>query len=117
VAYKVYAENRAIQNEWTVNVRYTKSRDCDIRSFKIKGQTSPVNIDTAGKSVSVKVTEFADLKHVQVQVDVSPGASAWIGKNKIIGNSLILNLSKKVEIRVLAEDGITSSFWDVTIQK
>ena len=117
VVYKVYAENRATQNEWTVNVRYTKSHDCDIRSFKIKGQTSPVNIDTAGKSVSVKGAEFADLKHVQVQVDVSPGASAWIGKNKIIGNSLILNLSKRVEIRVLAEDGITSALWDVTIQK
>jgi hypothetical protein len=117
VVYKVYAENRSVQNEWTVNVRYTKSRECDIRLFKIKGQTSPVNIDTAGKLVFVKGAEFADLKHVQVQVDISPGASAWIGKNKIIGNSLILNLSKRVEIRVLAEDGITSAFWDVTIQK
>jgi hypothetical protein len=117
VVYKVYAENRSVQNEWTVNVHYTRCRECEIRSFAIKGQPGTVNIDTLGKSVSVKSTGFADLKHVQVQFDVSPGATAWIGKNKIIGNSLILDFSKKVEIRVLADDGITSAIWNIKIQK
>jgi hypothetical protein len=117
VVYKVYAENRSVQNEWTVNVHYTRYHECEIRSFAIKGQPGTVNIDTLGKSVSVKSTGFADLKHVQVQFDVSPGATAWIGKNKIIGNSLILDFSKKVEIRVLADDGITSAIWNIKIQK
>jgi hypothetical protein len=117
VVYKVYAENRSVQNDWTVIVHYPLSRDCDIRSFTIQGQASHSEIDTSGKTVSVRGREFVDLKHIQVQFDVSPGASAWIGKSKVIGNSLILDLSKKVEIRVLAEDGTNYAVWKVKIQK
>jgi hypothetical protein len=117
VIYKVFAENRAVQTDWTVNVRYTKNRGCDIHSFTINGQSSSVNIDTVGKSVSVKGTQFNDLKHVLVQIEVSPGASAWIGETKIIRNSTIMDLSKKVEIHVFAEDGVTSATWKVKIQK
>ncbi len=115
--YKIYAENRIIQKEWTINVHNAKNPACDFLSFTIKGLTKSVNINPSNKSILVRVNESADLKHLQVQFDISPGASAWIGKKKILKNSEIMDFSRKVEIRVLAEDGITSNIWKVTIQK
>jgi hypothetical protein len=115
--YTVYAENRAVQKEWTINVHNAKNPACDFLSFAIPGLTKSANIDAARKSIIVKVSEFADLKHLQVQFDISPGASAWLGKNKMLGNSDIVDFSRRVEIRLLAEDGITSETWKVIIQK
>ena len=115
--YKVYAENRSIQKEWTINVHNAKNPACDFLSFTIPGLTKSVNIDTSGKSIFVQVNESADLKHLQVQFDISPGASVWLGKKEILKNSGIMDFSRKVEIRVLAEDGIASDIWKVTIQK
>jgi hypothetical protein len=115
--YTVYAENRAVQKEWTINVHNAKNPACDFLSFTIPGLTKSANIDAARKSIIVKVSEFADLKHLHVQFDISPGASAWLGKNKMLRNSDIVDFSRRVEIRLLAEDGITSETWKVIIQK
>jgi len=115
--YTVYAENRVVQEEWTINVHNAKNPACDFLSFAIPGLTKSANIDAARKSIVVKVSEFADLKHLQVKFDISPGASAWLGKNKMLRNSDIVDFSRKVEIRLLAEDGITSETWKVIIQK
>jgi hypothetical protein len=115
--YKVYAENRSVQKEWTINVHNAKNAACEFLSFTIPGLTKSVNFDTSAKSIFVQVNESADLKHLQVKYEISPGASAWFGKKEIIKNSGTMNFSKKVEILVLAEDGITSEIWKITIQK
>jgi hypothetical protein len=115
--YKVYAENRSVQKEWTIVMHNAKNQACDFLSFAIQGLTKSVNIDTSKKSIFVVVNQSADLKHLKVQFDISPGASAWLGKNRMLRNSEIADFSKKVEIRLLAEDGITSDIWKVTVQK
>jgi hypothetical protein len=115
--YKIYAENRTIQKEWTINVRNAKNTACDVLSFAVKGLTKSVNINTSAKSILIHVDESADLKHLPVQFEISPGASAWTDKNAILKNSGIMDFSRKVEIRIQAEDGISSDIWKVTIQK
>ncbi|MGC1389754.1 MAG: hypothetical protein WA816_01845 [Bacteroidales bacterium] len=117
LVYKVYAENRSIYKEWTINVHNAENSACDFLSFIIQGFTKSVNIDPANKSILVQVNESADLNHLHLQFDISPGASAWLGKNKVLKNSDIVDFSKKVEIRVLAEDGISSKIWEVKIKK
>jgi hypothetical protein len=115
--YRVYAENRTIQKEWTVNLRNAKNTACDVLSFAVTGLTKSVNINSSARSILLRIDESADLKHLPVQFELSPGATAWIGKNEILKNSGIMDFSRKVEIRVQAEDGISSDTWKVNIQK
>jgi hypothetical protein len=115
--YRVYAENRTIQKEWTVNLRNAKNTACDVLSFLVTGLTKSVNINSSARSILLRIDESADLKHLPVQFELSPGATAWIGKNEILKNSGIMDFSRKVEIRVQAEDGISSDTWKVNIQK
>jgi hypothetical protein len=115
--YRIYAENRTIQKEWTINVRNAKNTACDVLSFAVTGLTKSVNINTSAKSILIHADESADLKHLPVQFEISPGATAWTGKNAILKNSGIMDFSRTVEIRIQAEDGISSDIWKVTIQK
>ena len=117
LVYRIYAENRAIQKEWTINVRNAKNTACDVLSFAVTGLTKSVKINSSDKSILIRVDESADLKHLPVQFEISPGATAWAGKNEILKNSVTMDFSRKVEIRVQAEDGITSDLWKVTIKK
>jgi len=117
VVYRVYAENRAIQKEWTVIVRTAKNPSCDFLSFSVKGMTKSVDINTSKKSILVRVNEAADLRNLQVLFDLSPGASAWIGHNEQFSNKGRINFSGKVKYQIIAEDGINSSNWTVTVQK
>jgi hypothetical protein len=117
LVYRIYAENRAIQKEWTINVRNAKNTACDVLSFAVTGLTKSVKINSSDKSILIRVDESADLKHLPVQFEISPGATAWAGKNEILKNSVTMDFSRKVEIRVQAEDGITSDLWKVAIKK
>jgi mannose-6-phosphate isomerase class I len=117
LVYTVYAENRSIKKEWTIKVHNAKNPACDFLSFSIPGFTKSVNINTAGKSILIQVNESADLRYLHVQFDISPGASAWIGQNEQFSNTGIINFSGKVQYQVLAEDGINSCIWTVTVQK
>jgi hypothetical protein len=117
LVYTVYAENRSIKKEWTIKVHNAKNPACDFLSFSIPGFTKSVNINTAGKSILIQVNESADLSHLHVQFDISPGASTWIGHNEQFSNTGIINFSGKVQYQVLAEDGINSCIWTVTVQK
>ena len=117
LVYRIYAETRAIQKEWTINVQNAKNTACDVLSFAVKGLTKSVKINSSDKSILIRVDESADLKHLPVQFEISPGATAWAGKNEILKNSVTMDFSRKVEIRVQAEDGITSDLWKVTIKK
>jgi hypothetical protein len=115
--YTVYAENRAIEKEWTVKVHNAKNPACDFLSFSIPGITKAVNINSSRKSIFIQVNESADLKHLPVQFDLSPGASAWIGHNEQFSNKGTINFSAGVKYSVIAEDGVNSCIWTVTVQK
>jgi hypothetical protein len=117
LTYTVYAENRDIQKEWTIYVQNAKNSECDFVSFVIPDFTRSISINNNEKTIQVEVTENAYLKHLPVKFKLSPGASAWIGNRELISNSGTINFTERVQFRVLAEDGITSDIWTVTIQK
>ena len=117
LSYRVYAENRSVQKVWTINVHNAKNPACDFISFTIPGLTKSVQINPSKKSIFVEVSESADLRHLPVQFVVSPGASAWIGVNEQISNTVTINFSGEVKYRVLAEDGIVWCIWTIRVKK
>jgi hypothetical protein len=115
--YRVYAENRDIQKEWTINVTNLKNSACDFLAFSIPGLARPVIINTIKKSITVEINKDTDLKHLSVQFELSSGASAWIGQSEQFSNSGTIDFSGRVRYRILAEDRINSCIWTVIIKK
>lgn len=115
--YTVYAENRDIKRDWTVHIHSEKNSACDFLTFTVPGLTKAVQINTFRKTILVDVDEHADLRHLQIQFDISPGATAWIGNNELFSNTGTFNFSVTTPIRVIAQDGINSCTWTVTVQK
>ena len=117
LVYRVYAENRDIQRDWIISVHVAKNSACDFLSFTIPGVTKSTVINSSNKTILVDVDKSADLKHLQPQFDISPGASAWIFNVEQISSSGRVDFSREVKYRILAEDGIASCIWTVTVQK
>lgn len=115
--YKVYAENRDVQRDWIINVHVAKNSACDFLSFTIPGVTKSTVINPSKKTILLEVDKSADLKHLQPQFEISPGASAWIYNAEQISNSGKIDFSRNVLYRILAEDGVSSCTWTVTVQK
>ena len=117
VIYRVFAENRNIVKNWTVNVRNAQNSACQFESFTITGFTKNVSIDKNTKTVNVKVVSDADLKNMSVRFKLSDGASAWIGSNEQISNIGTVNFSSPVTYKIIAEDGVSASLWTVIVEK
>ncbi len=115
VVYEVYAENRDIKREWTVNVSLTKNSDSDFESFEVPGVTKTVNINKTKKTIFVELAEGTDLTRLSVRFELSQGASAWIGEEEQYSNTGFVDFSHSVEYTVVAEDGFSSSTWIVSI--
>ena len=115
--YRVYAENRSIKRDWTIEVRVAKNSATDFLSFSVPGLTKSVVFNASQKTILVEVSESADLKHIPVQFDVSPGATVWNGGKQKFSNVGTINFSGSVPFRILAEDGNTSATWIVTVKK
>jgi hypothetical protein len=115
--YTVYAENRDVHKEWIVYVKNAKNYASSFETFEVSGLTSAVNINSLKKTISVEVNEVADLQHLQVQFKLSSGATAWIGNDEQFSNTGTVDFTKSVQYKVLAEDGISSSVWTVTVSR
>jgi hypothetical protein len=117
VIYTVYAENRAIQKNWTITAENEKNSACAIEEFSVPGYTRRVRINPTKKTILVKVNSSSLLSNLPVQFKLSAGATAWIGPNQQISNSGAVDFSLPVTYKIIAEDGITTCHWKVTVEK
>jgi hypothetical protein len=115
VICSVYAENRDIRKEWTIDIHNEKNSACNFEYFFIPGVTKTVDINTVQKTIMVIVDEGTDLGNLPVHFVISPGASAWIENTQQFSNVGAVNFSKSVQYTLMAEDGIASSKWNVTV--
>lgn len=111
LTYTVYAENRDIHRDWTVNLKVVKNSESNFESFIIPGFTKTASISSAYKTIYVEVDESTDIKHLPVKFEVSAGARVWIGNEEQFSNNGTINFSSRVEYKIIAEDGISSSIW------
>ncbi len=112
--YSVFAENRSVTENWTVDIRCLKNSATSFTSFTVPGATSAAKIDPVGKYITLELASGTNLRSVPVQFELSPGARAWIGNVEQSGNTGSVDLTRDVVYKVVAEDGVTSSFWTVS---
>jgi hypothetical protein len=116
LVYSVYAENRDIRRDWTVNVKIAKNSAANFESFVIPDFTKSVVINTIKKNVLLTLKDGADPTHLPVQFTLSAGARAFINDVEQFSNAGTIDFSDEVQYRIAAEDGISSSTWTVNIR-
>jgi hypothetical protein len=115
VIYSVYAENRDIRRDWIIKTISKKSSSCDIESFEIPGLTRSVIINSLTKTIILDLAEGSILSSLPVQFKLSDGARAWIDNVEQFSNTGFVDFTKNVKYEVIAQDGVTSSTWTITI--
>ena len=116
VKYTVYAENRSITRDWTVNMEIAKNSACDILSFTVPGYAKKVVLDQAKRTILLRVLSTVNTGSLPVQFRLSDGATAWINNTQQLSNTGSVDFSQPVTYKIIAEDGTTSSLWKVTVE-
>ncbi|HLN55102.1 MAG TPA: T9SS type A sorting domain-containing protein [Bacteroidales bacterium] len=113
--YSVIAENRDVKKEWNVAVSVERNTATAFKSYYVPGATRNVKIDAVNRIITLELTKGVDLTSLPVQFELSEGARAWIQNAEQFGNSGTVDLTAGVVYRILAEDGVTQSFWTVRV--
>lgn len=115
LSYSVIAENRDVKKEWNVAVSVERNSATAFKSYYVPGATRNVKIDAVNRIITLELTRGVDLTSLPVLFELSDGARAWIQNSEQFGNSGTVDLTSGVVYRILAEDGITQSFWTVKV--
>jgi hypothetical protein len=116
VTYTIYSENRSITKNWTVTVDNSKNNTAEFEAFSVRGSTKQVSIDPVSKTILVRVYSKSPITALPVQFRLSKGATAWIGYVQQFSNTGTVDFTKPVTYRIVAEDGVTVTFWKVTVE-
>jgi hypothetical protein len=114
VTYRVYAENRDIQREWTVVVHIAKAK-AHFTSFNVPGQVGATQIDTLKKTILAEVGMGHSRESLRPSFVLSDDSHVWIGAKEQISDVNYINFSKPVYYIVVANGGQTSEKWKVTV--
>ncbi len=113
--YRIFAENREVRKDWTINVFNAKNNTCYFESFSVPGFAGAVSIDSLKRTIHAEVSENADLSMIKVDFVLSHGARAYINGTEQSANRDYLDFLRPVVFEIIAEDGVTASEWVVII--
>jgi hypothetical protein len=114
VTYRVYAENRDIQREWTVTVHIAKAK-ANFTSFTVPGQVGATQIDTVRKSILAEVARGHSRDSLKPSFVLSDNSHVYIGAQEQISDVNYINFSNPVFYIVVANGGQLSEKWKVTV--
>jgi len=89
----------------------------DILTFSFPEQTSPATIDTISHTVNIEVALGTDVSMLIPAFTLSPGASATWGSNSLVSGQTVMDFvaPNTAVITIIAEDGVTTQDWAVTV--
>jgi hypothetical protein len=114
VTYRVYAENRDIQREWTVTVHIAKAK-ANFTSFTVPGQVGATQIDTVRKSILAEVARGHSRDSLKPSFVLSDNSHVYIGAQEQLSDVNYMNFSNPVFYIVVANGGQLSEKWKVTV--
>jgi hypothetical protein len=112
--YRVYAENRDIQREWTVYIHFIKA-SANFDSFALPGMIGESSIDTTHNTVDVEVKEDVKKDSIRPSFVLSAGSHAWIGKQEQISDVNYVDFSNPVVYDVVSKDSQVTKKWKVSL--
>jgi hypothetical protein len=114
VTYRVYAENRDIQKEWTVIVHLAKAK-ANFTSFSVPGQVGATEIDTLKKTILAEVAKGHSRDSLRPTFKLSEYSHAWIGSQEQLSDINYINFTKPVYYNVVSYGGELAEKWKVTV--
>jgi hypothetical protein len=114
VIYKVYAENRVVQKEWTIVVHNAKIQ-ANFISFSIPDMNGQAIIDTLQNTINAEIAAGHTSDSLVPSFIISDFSHAWIGKQEQISDVNYINFSSPVTYHIVSKDSQIIKKWKVTI--
>jgi hypothetical protein len=114
VIYRVYAENRAIQRDWTITVHNSKNL-ANFVSFSIPGLIAPARIDTFNHTINAEIKTGGLKDSLKPSFVLSSNSHAWIGNQEQVSDVNYMNFSDPVLYDVVSNDSQIIKKWIVTV--
>lgn len=115
VEYKVVSESGE-EKVWTVTIDDAPNNAASIKTFTVDGSTAAATIDATAKTVTAEVAYTTDITTVNVEFELSEGATFIVNDSEIATGSAI-DFTNAVTANVIAENGIDKEVWTVTVTK
>lgn len=114
VIYRVHAENRSIQREWTVNVHFIKN-SANFNSFTLPCMIGQTVIDSIQNMVEVEIRDGVKKDSLKPYFILSPGSRAWIGTQEQISGMNYIDFSFPVIYNIVSKDSQIIKKWRVSM--
>jgi len=112
--YRVYAENRSIQREWTVNIHFIKNT-ANFDSFTLPCMIGQSIIDSIRNTVELEIREGVKKDSLKPYFILSPGSRAWIGTQEQISGMNYRDFSFPVNYDIVSKDSQVIKKWKVSL--
>jgi hypothetical protein len=112
--YRVYAENRSIQREWTVNIHFIKN-PANFDSFTLSCIVGQSIIDSIRNTVEFEIREGVKKDSLKPYFILSPGSRAWIGTQEQISGMNYRDFSFPVNYDIVSKDSQVIKKWKVSL--
>jgi hypothetical protein len=112
--YRVYAENRSIQREWTVFIHFIKN-SANFSSFTVTCMIGQSIIDSIKNTVEVEIREGVKKESLKPYFLLSPGSRAWIGTQEQISGLNSRDFSYPVIYDIVSKDSQVIKRWKVSL--
>lgn len=109
------AEDGLTKKTYTINKIAFVNNETDILSFAVPGQTGEATIDADAHTLSIQVPYGSDRSALVATFTLSAGATAKVGTTPQESGVTAINFESTVTYSILAEDGITSQDWQVSV--
>ncbi len=116
VIFRIMAEDVAQTQDWKVVVKQILPRtDAEILSFAFDGQVADAVINNNDHTVAVEIYQSAPITSLIAEFSLSRSTTANINGTPQTSKTTANDFSAPVEFTVIAEDGITSQTWMITV--
>jgi alpha-tubulin suppressor-like RCC1 family protein len=126
VVYTVVAEDGVTEKEWTVTVTIAPNDEADILAYRFLAADNEGvldadvcgDINAAERKIEVFVPYGRDLDALIADFELSYGAEAYVGESETaeVSGETVNDFTEPVIYTVVAEDGVTTEEWTVTVE-
>jgi photosystem II stability/assembly factor-like uncharacterized protein len=118
IVYKIVAEDTSIFKLYEVNVRFGKSKACDLLSFSIKNPavTGIISQEGVGGKVKLRMPFRTDISNLISVFSVSDSAKVILINKPQISGITANDFSKPLYYKVLAEDTGIFKVYEVSVE-
>jgi hypothetical protein len=114
VIYTVHAENRTVQQEWTVVIHNAKIQ-ANFISFSLPEMNGQAAIDTLHNTINAEISAGHSRDSLTPSFIISDYSHAWIGKQEQFSDFNHINFSSPVTYHIVSKDSQIIKKWKVTI--